>query len=252
MNEIREVKDIEDALYSLGYSQRRLNIAIFGCYFDQVWVDFMNLDKRYDSTRYKLHLAVMERLKAFVDACTCSDRIRKAESLEVSEWETFQGGLSTIADGGTIDKTHKTIIKIATAPRESYQEKADQFRPLFGDDFPLGFWLNPAGEVDFDRLTDPDRVVATGRLGGLYIEGVGDRTFSDMRQDLIYDGFLWLKLICACFYWQAEPARHRLRRCEAPDCNKFFIPKPRSHGQIYHTRTCRSRHNMQKRRNGGL
>ncbi|MFC1714816.1 CGNR zinc finger domain-containing protein [Candidatus Poribacteria bacterium] len=43
-------------------------------------------------------------------------------------------------------------------------------------------------------------------------------------------------------------SRITAKRCLAPDCRKFFLPNPRSHGQLYHSSTCRSRHNMQKRR----
>lgn len=40
-------------------------------------------------------------------------------------------------------------------------------------------------------------------------------------------------------------------QCHAPDCDKWFFPSPHSHGQKYHVTTCRSRHNMQKRRLAG-
>ena len=32
-----------------------------------------------------------------------------------------------------------------------------------------------------------------------------------------------------------------VRRCQAPDCNKYFVPAPYSHNQIYHSETCRNR-----------
>ena len=36
-------------------------------------------------------------------------------------------------------------------------------------------------------------------------------------------------------------------RCAAPDCQKYFIPSSRSHGQKYHSPTCQNRHYMNKR-----
>ena len=42
--------------------------------------------------------------------------------------------------------------------------------------------------------------------------------------------------------------RDRPRECHAPDCDKIFFPASRGHGQLYHSTTCRSRHNMQKRK----
>ena len=36
--------------------------------------------------------------------------------------------------------------------------------------------------------------------------------------------------------------------CGAPDCKKIFIRKAHSHAQRYHSKSCRSRHNMQKLR----
>lgn len=46
--------------------------------------------------------------------------------------------------------------------------------------------------------------------------------------------------------------RYSARSCAAPDCKKLFIRNwgSRAHGHIYHSTSCRSRHNMQRRRFG--
>lgn len=49
--------------------------------------------------------------------------------------------------------------------------------------------------------------------------------------------------------WSLESLEQKLRICAAPDCDKIFLPHPkRITAQKYHSKTCRSRHNMQKRR----
>lgn len=36
--------------------------------------------------------------------------------------------------------------------------------------------------------------------------------------------------------------------CAAPDCDQYFVPSPRGHGQAYHSQRCQNRHYMRRRR----
>jgi len=51
-------------------------------------------------------------------------------------------------------------------------------------------------------------------------------------------------------HFEAFVQRYSARVCAAPDCEKVFAPvfQYRGNYQRYHSKSCRSRHNMQKRR----
>jgi len=61
----------------------------------------------------------------------------------------------------------------------------------------------------------------------------------------------WLSIIYEGTIMAYDLANHEItvRRCEAPDCRKYFVPAYRSHGQRYHSKACQNRDYMRKRRN---
>jgi len=61
--------------------------------------------------------------------------------------------------------------------------------------------------------------------------------------------FFWLSIIGeGLILHRIKYDEIKIRKCEAPDCRKYFLPDPRGHGQKYHDVSCQNRHYMQKRR----
>jgi hypothetical protein len=59
----------------------------------------------------------------------------------------------------------------------------------------------------------------------------------------------WLSVIVGgMFLCYREQPGIFVRRCVAPDCQKYFIPADRSHDQQFHSKTCQKRHYMRKYR----
>ena len=62
----------------------------------------------------------------------------------------------------------------------------------------------------------------------------------------------WLAVILGGMLSSCKDGKINVRRCAAPDCQKYFVPYPRGRAQKYHSSTCRNRHNTQKRRKSNL
>ena len=106
----------------------------------------------------------------------------------------------------------------------------------------------------------PLRDIRRAMLSEIRVNLVDARNLENADREVLFRCAVARLQVLAKYYadltpgWSLQSLEQKLRICDAPDCDKIFLPTPkRITVHRYHSKSCRSRHNMQKRRitNGG-
>ncbi len=238
---------LERAINKIWRGSEELSALIIDNFVPKLWVDFLNADPEDTGSMwpvYRKYAKFIDTLRYFY---LCSRDIEEMQLLSKGEFlqeypkelkadaEEVHYGMKKMVDEGRWDLADAVIRDIDSKaimlrPRKSVTTQEEAERAITGDvSLPDTFFtftkemVQEDGEVLFERH--------------LHTPGARHKTF---WLSIVYEGML------------ASSYKDQIRRCQAPDCRLYFLPTPHSRGQLYHSASCRSRHNMQKRRQRGL
>jgi len=239
-------------LYSIFHRTSELSAMIVGLYAPNLWLEFLNANPRDGESMWPVYVeftSFMEALKAqhslsreLIEMKLLSEEeFLETYPLELQEdAEKLHGGMKYVIDDNKVD-----IFNALVRPIPESDADEDEVR----------FWLRDVESRQAERAEAERTLTRGASLPELFFTA----SFESTEEAGLYEIHLhtpsanhksfWLSVI----YEGMVTLSHRAgkiitRRCAAPDCRKYFVPTPHSHGQKYHSKTCRSRHNMQKLR----
>ena len=239
---------IEDILDQMHDRIQELSAIIIQGYAPTLWLDFLNADPQDPESMWPVYRGYVKFVQLLRTQNDCSKDIKEAKLLTKAEFlerypvelqadaEKLHRGMKEVIDEG---KTHviASIIRYigedAPVPIKKPAGDPDQIREILTK----GAYIPPESFTIGLEWPDQDNQ-EYGYLVSLHTPGINQPNF-------------WLSIIYTGMTTQSyNPEKDAIivRRCEAPDCRKYFLPAPHGRGQRYHSKSCRSRHNMQKRR----
>ena len=225
-----------------------LSALVIDFHAPTIWLDFLNADTQDSESMWPVYREFTRFIQTLKEQHECSMEITEMKLLSKDQFlerypvelqgdaEKLHAGMKEIIDE---DKAHLigSMVRYIgeEPPRRTRKQKEERSRAedilKRGADIPpvsFTMGLQPIDEYDEEYTY----------IANLHTPSAGHRNF---WLSIIMDGMVTL----SCNHERGEIM---VRRCAAPDCRKYFVPTSRSHGQKYHSTTCRSRHNMQMRR----
>jgi len=182
-------------------------------------VDFLNADLENPEAAWKIYEYFIEFHKK-LGKLNLSDRLMNFRLMEYDEFCKFW-------DSGIWMRLQAKIMKVTLLDALDIESR----KTLYDADIKLHSWI--------------PRLTFMVEIKGFPIKPID--ADNELRIDCpaASSGAYWLSFLMSGLI----PAYKRgLRICEAPDCNKFFIPYERGKKQLYHSSTCRNRTYTRKRR----
>ena len=231
-------KIIEDAIkidIALGAT---LSVPIIYTFASTFWIDFLNSDPQSSRYVWPVYQKFARYIQGFRDSVQSSKYTyghqddRDIELLSEEEFvnlypkkmqvdaEKLHMGMKEVIDEEKTDIMESIVESIRTSNIEKLAEA--QGKIAKGAHIPLlSFTINitRVGKDQF-RLNIPE---------------------ADHPK-------LWLSMILSGMISFCMDGKINVRRCAAPDCQKYFIPYSRGRAQKFHSTTCRNRFHTQKRR----
>lgn len=246
----REQRLLARIINKMKLRSEELNAMLISLYAPDLWLDFLNADPRDSDSMWPVYMGYIRFIESLRDENSCSREIEEMMLLSKGEFlehyplelqedaEKLHKGMKRVIDEG-----HVELISAVTRfmPETLMDEEELEFSTRHLDDEEyskaLAVLTNGADipDASFTASLVPAESPDIYKMH-LHTHSADHRNFWLF---VILDGML----ISSC-----RGHEMAVRTCAAPDCGRYFVPASHAHGQKYHSTTCRSRHNMQKRR----
>lgn len=241
---------IDELIDKMHARVQELSSMIIHAYAPTLWLDFLNSDPEKSEEMWGVYYEFVRFMKAIQGKHFCSKDIMGMKLMSKMEFlETYptdlqdnaqrlHGGIKQVIDegrGDVIEHLTRDIVAAVKKNTPAQEEEAEKAEKMITG----GVILPPVSFTVLFQLPEEDNPPWRSTDVTLYTPSATRR---DFWLAIIYSGAITLST-------SMRDDKIIVRRCAAPDCQKYFRPVPHAHDrQKYHSPTCRSRHRMQERR----
>jgi hypothetical protein len=241
-----------DKITEGGHEFSAMLIAQFGA---AAWLEFLNADPVNPDSMWPAYMEYTRFIDAIKGLVTeqgysYSRNIEEMELLSRDEFlrcypaklqtdaQKIHAGMKKVIDEDMPDVMVHMVRYVDEPPQRTTKKRQEKYR-MAEEILTGGAVIPPSSFTILPCLIEEN---------GRYVEGAQLYTPSCQHPNF------WLSVISEAMTFLAyDPGigEIRVERCEAPDCQRYFVPAYRSHDQRYHSKSCQKRHYMQIYRKKG-